>query len=195
MNNKEKLVLIGFLKNGLSTRELDNLLGHDKNKTKGWKSFEILKKYNLKNSYKGKLFLYSNTQCISLIKMLGDFDLEHLIEKYPPTIVKKYSNSKILAENEKMFYNVMGGETRNIIRDFFAPIKKIVGTCQFKGCTKGDLDTVHLSRERPEIFMDSAKELRKRKFGFFEYPIMKVMIKFLKGHQHKEAVCFLCFPE
>lgn len=192
MDNKEKLVLINFLKTGLSTRELDNLIGYDKIKTKGWKSFEILKKYNLKNKDKGKLFLYSNSHCLKFIKKLKEIELDSLIQKNPPRIVKKYSNSKILAEDEIKFYQVMNGETRNIIQGFFAPYKKIVHVCQFEGCKNKKLDTVHLNRERPEILKDVAKELGMKKQNYFEYPIMKVMIKFLKSHQRKGSICFLC---
>ena len=104
MNKKERLVIINFIKNGLSTRKLDKLLGYDQNKTKGWKSFEILKKYNLKNEYKGRLFLYSDSQCINLVKNLEEHKLDELMENNLPKIFKKYSNSKVLAENEEIFY-------------------------------------------------------------------------------------------
>jgi len=191
MDKTENLVLLGFLKNSLSTRELDKLLGYNKKKTKGWKSFEILKKYNLKNEDKGKLFLYSNSQSLKIIKELKKYNLNQLIRE-PPKIVQKYSNSKILAKSEEDFYKVIGGETRNIIQSFFSPLKKIVGHCQYKGCNNKDLDTVHLKLDRPKIFKNSAKELAIKRKEYFEYPIMKTMIKFLKFHQNKGVICFLC---
>jgi len=192
MDSKEKLVLINFLKTGLSTRALDNLMGCDKTKTRGWKSFEILRRYNLKDSDKGVLFLYSNSQCISFIKKLNKIQLSELIRGEIPKIINKYSNSKVLAKDEYSFYQVMGGETRNIIQSFFTPMKKIVKPCQFLKCYNKDLDTVHLNKERPTIFMDSAKELRLKKGNLFEYPILETMEKFLKSHQRRGVICFLC---
>jgi len=54
MNKEEYEVILNFLKSGFSTRQLDKLLGH-KN-TRGWVSWDVLKKYKLRNSDKGKLY-------------------------------------------------------------------------------------------------------------------------------------------
>jgi hypothetical protein len=71
INKLENSILIGFLKQGKSTRALDNML-----KVKdahGWPSWEILQKYNLKNKDKGILFLYKNRELNFLFKKLKDY--------------------------------------------------------------------------------------------------------------------------
>jgi hypothetical protein len=41
-DNKTKLILLNFLKSGLSTRQLDLHLGLDNKKSKGWESWNKL---------------------------------------------------------------------------------------------------------------------------------------------------------
>jgi len=196
MNKKEYRVLLNFLKSALSTRQLDNLLGYDN--TRGWVSWEILKKYKLKNSDKGKLFLYSTIQSKMIIGQLAKEIKEDLIDEIirlnPPNNLQKYKNTWVIAESEKSFYNILSGETRNIIRDFFNPEKKLIGKCQFKDCmNKGQIDTVHFGKDRPQIFMDCAK-INKIIFDteLFKYDVYKTMKCFLKSHAKSKSICFLC---
>jgi hypothetical protein len=196
MNKKEHEVILNFLKSGFSTRQLDNFLGN-KN-TRGWVSWDILKKYGLKNLDKGKLFLYSTAQSNKIIKLLNEEVKEGRLDKLkklnPPKNLQKYENTWVIASSEKSFYNVLSGETRNIIRDFFNPEKKLIGKCQFNGCkNKGQIDTVHFSKDRPQIFMECAKENKtKLSKGLFKFDVYKTMMCFLKSHSKNKSICFLC---
>ena len=127
MNKKEQLILLNFLKSGLSTRELDKLLNN--HNSHGWISWKVLKQYNLINGDKGSLFLYTTSQSNQLIKELvsnSENKLNTLIKKYPPTTIQKYAQTKVIANSEKDFYNIMSGETRNIIQGFFNPKKELL---------------------------------------------------------------------
>lgn len=197
MLKKEYTILINFLKSGLSTRQLDRLFKH-KN-TKGWVSWVILKKYKLNNSDKGKLFLYSTNQSRKIIAQIMSRRKEGFIDKLikhsPPGNLKKYKNTYVIANSEKSFYNVLSGETRNLIRDFFNPRKKIIGKCQFEDCnSKGkQIDTVHFNMDRPEIFIQCAKKYKEKdKSGLFRYDVHKTMTAFLKYHSKAKSICFLC---
>ena len=197
MEKKEKEVLLYFLKSRYSARQLDELLGFSVG-SKGWVSWNILKKYKLKDQDKGKLFLYSSTQCNKIIKLLmvekkeGYIDI--LIKENLPSKLKKYENTYVISDSEKSFYNILAGETRNIIRDFFTPQKRLIGKCQFNGCNKKTtLETAHFSKDRPQIFKESAKIHKKRfKNKLFKFDVYKTMKSFLEGHSKKKSVCFLC---
>lgn len=197
MKDKDIIVLLNFLKSGFSTRKLDKLLGYSN--TKGWKSWEILKKYELKNEDKGKLFLYSAKQSreiiLQIMKEQKENYIDFLIKNNPPKNLKKYVNTYVLAESEKSFYNIFSGETRNIIRDFFNPEKKLIGKCQFKGChnKESQIDTVHYSKDRPSIFIKCANKFKTKSLpNLFRYDIYKTMKCFLEAHSKEKSVCFLC---
>ena len=194
----EFITLLNFLKSGLSTRELDNLLGHKSGKTKGWVSWDILKKYKLKNSDKGKLFLYSEQQSGEIIGKIvlrpGIRQIDKIVKVNLPNNLEKYKNTFVIASSEKSFYNIFSGETRNIIQSFFNPKKKIINKCQYKGCksSKQQIDTVHFSRERPEIFMECAKINRKKLGNKYQFNVYNVMKCFLMSHFSRKSICFLC---
>src|SRR3989338_1941856 len=195
MDKKEYDVLINFLKSGLSTRKLDKLLGHSN--TKGWVSWDILKEYKLTNPDKGKLFLYSINQCKMVIRQLEE-KKERIVDEFiklnQPGNIDKYRNIFVIAKSEKKFYSAMSGETRNIVRDFFHSEKKIIGKCQYGGCSdSGQIDTVHLRKKRPQIFTDSAKK-NKEIFskGLFKFDIYGTMKDFLITHSKRHSICFLC---
>jgi len=196
-NAKEIDVLVGFLKSGLSTRELDKRLGYSST-TRGWKSWEILKKYGIKNMHKGKLFAYPMNQSKKMIKILLENSrhnsVENLIEKNPPKNLDKYKDTYVIARSENTFYDIFSGETRNIIQGFFNPIKKSVGKCQFKDCNfRGELDTAHYLSDRRPIFIGCARKFKGTdENGFFKYDVYKVMRCFLETHFKKRTVCFLC---
>jgi hypothetical protein len=194
--NNELIVLLNFLKSGLSTRKLDKLMGFSN--TKGWKSWEILKKYNLKKEDKAKLFLYSEQQSNKLIsEMIKEPEegiLDELISNNPPNSLEKYKNTFVLAPSEKDFYNIFSGQTRNIIRDFFNPKKKLMGKCQYLGCMAGgEIDTVHYQKERPAIFKESAAKY-KQPFNdkLFKFDVYMTMRDFLASHSSERIICFLC---
>jgi hypothetical protein len=194
MDKKEYEILLNFLKSGMSTRELDKLLGH--NNSKGWISWKILKKYKLKNSDKGKLFLYKADQSKKIIKLLIEKEKENyideLISNYPPNHLEKYRDSFVISKSVDSFHDIISGQVRNITRDFFNPKKKIIGKCQFKGCNKTQLDAHHYSKNRPQIFKEGAelnKEILKNKYCKFD--VYKTMKSYLEAHKGK-GICFLC---
>lgn len=197
MNNyQESIVLLNFLKSGLSTRQLDKLLSY--NNSRGWVSWDILKKYLLKNSDKGKLFLYSTAQSKQIIDLLVKRKkvglIDDLINLHQPNNIQKYKNTYVMADSEKSFYNIFSGETRNIIRDFFNPEKKLIGKCQYHDCkNKGQIDTVHFTKDRPKIFVECAK-INKVKFNeeLSKFDVYKTMKCFLKNHSKNKSICFLC---
>ena len=187
----EDIVLINFLKSGFSTRKLDALLGFSK--TRGWKSWEIIKKYNLKKEDKGKLFLYSGKQAGEIInKIISGGNLNRIIPENPSKILEKYKENFVLANSEKAFYDIFSGETRNIIQYFFNPEKKLMGHCQFKGCTQKDTDTVHLARDRPDIFMKCSAKNKIGEGVYFRYDLYKIIRCFLQEHARPKSICFLC---
>jgi len=196
MDKKEYKVLLNFLKSGFSTRQLDRLLEH--RNTRGWVSWKILKKYNLRHSDKGKLYLYSTAQSKRIINQLAkekkEGIIDRLIKENPPQNLQKYRDTWVIADSEKSFYNILSGETRNIIRDFFNPKKKLIGRCQFKDCkSKGQIDTVHFRKDRPKIFMECAEKNKiKMRKGFFKYNVYNTMKCFLKSHAKTKSICFLC---
>jgi putative sterol carrier protein len=197
VKSQEIDVLVSFLKSGLSTRELDKRLGYS-SATRGWKSWKILKKYKLKNTDKGKLFVYPLNQSKKIIKNLmenprHDF-IENLIENNQPENLDKYKDTYVITKSEKAFYDIFTGETRNIVQDFFNPLKKSIGKCQFKDCdSHGELDTAHHLSDRRSIFILCAGKFKEMdENGFFKYDVYKVMRCFLDTHFKKRTICFLC---
>ena len=133
----KKDVLLYFLKAGYSTRQLDKTkLGLSPKKSKGFSSWAILKKYNLRNEDKHKLFIYGQKQAQSIINQISKNKkvgaIDDLIKINKPTNLKKYLNSYLLTDSEESLEKILSGETRNIIRNFFLPQKKLIGRCQFK---------------------------------------------------------------
>lgn len=189
---KDKTMLIEFLKFGLSTRQIDSAIGY-KN-SRGWRSWEVLKKYNLKDSDKGCLFPYSSRQVSSILdRIMKGSKLSSILRIEIPEIIKKYKNIKVIAANEKDLYLAVSGETRNLIRNFFSSKKKKLGVCQFIGCVyKGELDTVHLFENRPSIFINCAKNFKRKIGDNNEYDLYSIMNCFLTKHSKKNAICFLC---
>ena len=165
MNKNEIDTLLYFLKAGYSTRELDKRMGFSSNKSKGWKSWDILQKYNIKTKDKGKLYVYTSRQARLIIKDILNIKskspIDILLSINKPDNLKRFTDSFLITENPESLYQIMKGETRNIIRDFFITKKKIIGTCQFKGCNESKaLETAHYGKSRPEIFLESANKYK-----------------------------------
>lgn len=191
MEAKNQLILINFLKSGYSTRQLDKLIG-DKN-TRGWTSWQILKKYKLTESDKGKLYLYGNQQATKIIKELEHKNITQALKNNTPSLLKKYEETYVLSKSEKSFYDIMSGETRNIILGFFSNQKKLINKCQLEGCkTTKTLDTVHFNKDRPQIFKECAKNNKVEFEDYFKYDVYKTMACFLRSHAKFKSVCFLC---
>jgi hypothetical protein len=189
---RDKTILLEFLKSGLSTRQIDLIVGYKD--SKGWRSWEVLKKYHLKDSYKGCLFSYSSRQVFSILdKLMKGSKLKAILRSEIPDIIKKYKGIKVTAANERELYSAVSGETRNLIRNFFSVRKKKLGICQFAGCKyKGELDTVHLFENRPSIFINCAKKFKIRIANKNEYDLYSIMNCFLMNHSRKDSICFLC---
>ena len=197
MTKNEKDVLLYFLKAGYSTRELDKKkLGLNPKKTRGYSSWEILKKYKLRKEDKHKLFIYGQRQALFIIHQIPNIDkigaIDILITANGPSNINKYLNSHLLADSEDSLEKILSGETRNIIRNFFLPQKRIIGQCQFKKCKATDLDTCHLKKSRPEIFKASASKFKKDLNGLFLYDLYKIFEDYLYSHKSNKSVCFLC---
>tara|TARA_Y100000768_G_scaffold284119_1_gene218678 strand:+ start:657 stop:1340 length:684 start_codon:yes stop_codon:yes gene_type:complete len=197
MTKKEKEVLLYFLKAGYSTRQLDKIkLGLDPNLTKGYSSWEILKKYKLRDEDKHKLFIYNKKQSDNIILKLSELNkkgaIDILIASNKPTNIDKYCNSYLLAESEDSLEKIMSGETRNITRNFFLSQKKIIRECQYKNCKAQKLETCHFKRSRPEIFKKSASKFKKDLNGLFLFDLYRIFEDYLYSHKEKKSVCFLC---
>ena len=196
MKKHELDVLLYFLKAEYSTRELDKKLGYSANTSKGWFSWKILKKYRVRDSDKGKLFVFKVQQAKSMIKEIPNIASKHpisiLLQRNKPNHLKRFLDSHIITESADSLYQIMSGETRNIIRGFFLPQKKIIGVCQFKNCNVKLLQTAHYKKSRPELFKASANKYKKRLSGKFKFDLFKIFEDYLMSHSGKKAVCFLC---
>tara|TARA_B100000902_G_C27022879_1_gene770499 strand:- start:82 stop:753 length:672 start_codon:yes stop_codon:yes gene_type:complete len=197
MNKKELDILLYFLKAGYSTRQLDDKMGFSSKKTKGWMSWDILKKYNINDTDKGKLFVYTTTQARSIIKEIPKIKskspIKLLLSINKPDNLKRFIDSFIITDSTEKFYQIMTGETRNIIRNFFITHKKIVGKCQYNGCNETRaLETAHYGMSRPEIFIKSADKYKKSISGKFIFDLAEIFEDYLMSHAGKKIVCFLC---
>ncbi len=197
MKKSELEILLYFLKAGYSTRQLDEKMGFSSKKTKGWVSWDVLKKYNINATDKGKLFVYTTRQAKSIIQEIPKINskspIKLLLSINKPDNLKRFVDSFIITESTEKFYQIMRGETRNIIRDFFITHKKIVGKCQYSGCnTTKALETAHYGMSRPEIFMKSADKHKKSISDKFIFDLAKIFEDYLMSHSGKKAVCFLC---
>ena len=191
---KHSDILFYFLKGSFSTRKIDEKIGYDPIKSKGWESWNVLKKYKLKNSDKGKLYIFSSSETKRIIKSFisTENDLDSIISSTEIALLKKYKKSFLIAKSEKDLVNIMSGETRNITRSFFITTKKLIGTCQYKGCNSTKLETAHFKKDRPQIFMNSAKKFREVHDAMFIYDLYKIFYDFLISHSKKKSICFLC---
>ena len=196
MDKQEKTTLLYFLKANYSNREIDKKLGYNPKRSKGWKSWEILKKFFLTNNDKGKLFIYKTRQAEKIINKIPEINgpgaIDILIAANKPTLIKKYENSFLLAKSDESLVKILSGETRNLVRDIFLPQKRLMGICQVKGCSETKLDTCHYKKDRPTIFINSALRFKNELGDLFMYDIYKIFEDFLLSHKEKRSVVFLC---
>ncbi len=193
-NTKDKDVLLHFLKSGLSTRQLDNMLGHDSVNSKGFKSWKILKKYNIQDKDKNKLFCFRKQESLAIIKGImvaqDRKKVDIIFKSTKPKFFEKYRDIYIVTNSDLKVLTMLSGEVRNITQSFFSPLKKIVTTCQFPECNRNDLDTVHLQKSRP----DNLKIACDHGYisGTEKYDVYKILLQYIHLHSKKNSLCFLC---
>ncbi|GMQ95130.1 MAG: hypothetical protein BMS9Abin13_241 [Patescibacteria group bacterium] len=190
----EKEVLLNFLKSGLTTRQLDEALGYNSKKSNGWESWAILKRYKIDKKYKGHLFCFRKHECLQIIREIMVADnkgaVEKILDEARPQFLECYSDTYLIADSDEKVKGVLGGEVRNITQSFFSPLKKIVGVCQYPRCKKTNLDTVHLKKSRPEIFLEACALGRIPNSK--KYNVYKIMKQYVQLHDRKKSICFLC---
>lgn len=191
---EEKNVLLNFLKFGLSTRQLDNHIGYNSKKTKGWQSWRILKKYKIESIDQNKLFCFRTQESLIIIKDIisakNRNEVKNILNKAEPNFFEKYRSVYIVADSKDKVLTVLSGEVRNITQSFFSPLKKLIGSCQYPDCNGKNLDTVHLMKSRPEIFKLACD------FGCInnskKYDVYKILRQYIHLHTNKKSICFLC---
>lgn len=191
-------VLMAFLRDGASTREIDRRLGHDPRHTRGWQSWDILKRCHLRHGDKGSLFVLGHREAATAIRSVmharGRRSVKKTLDGVKASSLARYDSVFLLAPSERAFYGVIEGETRNLVQRFFNGRKQSIGRCQFRGCRdNGALDTVHLRWSRPELFLASARKHKRRVAkGVFRFDVRATMKDFLTGHLHRDSIVFLC---
>ena len=193
-------VLVAFLRDGASTRDIDHRLGHDPRRTRGWQSWDVLKRYHLHHGDKGSLFVLGQretaTAVRAILKARTRSSVKKVLDAVKASCLARYYSVFVLAPSERAFYALIEGETRNLVQRFFDGRKQAVGRCQFRGCRTSDaLDTVHLRRSRPELFLSSARKHRRRVAKrVFRFDVRATMEDFLTAHLTRDSVAFLCKP-
>ena len=197
VNLEEQKTIRFFLKEGFSTRKIDSLLGYNSQETKGWKSWKLLQKYNIKEKHRHALFLFSENEIKSIIdsilKSTDPNSIEDLIAKRVPKVVAKYQSSYLACKGEKELSSILSGEIRNITQQFFKKNKSAAGNCQVKGCTNTKLDTVHLNDRRPNILKQAASKAVIGEINNLKvFDIQKTIINYLSLHSKAKTICYLC---
>jgi hypothetical protein len=197
MKKEEILTLTLFLKNGHSTRNIDTRLGFDSKVSKGWKSWDILKKYFLKIEDRHKLYLFSENEIKVILKNISKAknrpETIKILLDSSPNIVSKYKNSYLLTKSEIELSKILSGETRNITNIFFKKSKSSANNCQYSKCKNTDLETVHLNERRPAIFINAAKKSKIGKINELQiFDIYSTMTKYLHYHSLPKSICYLC---
>lgn len=194
---QNEVALISFLKDGLTTREIDSALGHDATTTKGWKSFKILKKHHLINSDKGRLFCCASlAEARAVVKELMTCQdragVEAVLSSWKPRILEPFEGIQIIAPSPQALTKALSGEGRNLVQRFFSRRKVILGHCQFPGCQETDrLDTVHL-RERRTVKLEQAARSAQSTDGESRFDLYKLMRAFLESHLPPGEIAFMC---
>jgi hypothetical protein len=187
----EEKIIFDYLRNNLSTRKLCKKYPEIKDPT-GFRSHDILKKFNLKKEDKGKLFLFTKKEALCKIERIlkngrGILDLAAEPENF-----KKYKNLYVIAKNEDGLYRLMNGELRNLVQSFFKERKKQYGICQYKDCKNKNLDVAHHhKRDRKKLLRIAASKNKMENGDYYKFDIYKIIIDFLNLHKNN-AVMFLC---
>jgi hypothetical protein len=201
VTTKERRVVLAFLADGLTHREIDLILGRNPATTKGWHSFGILtKQFSLVGSDRGSLFLAGRKDAsricgeVVLTRKRAPLDLQ-LPKLRPPRVLEPYRDTLVLARNAKAVQAMLAGEARNLIQSFFSGRKAAAGTCQMHGCRESNhLDSVHMSRTRPQLFIEAAKRHSVSIGARWQFDVYSTMRAFLLSHMGLQQIAFLCKP-
>lgn len=99
---KDRDILLNFLKSGMSTRQLDASMGLKG--TRGWVSWKVLRSNGIRDSDKGRLFLYSNPEIMKMIEQVKrGHKMEDLAASATPKKLEKYRNVFIVAGSDVAF--------------------------------------------------------------------------------------------
>lgn len=197
MTKNEILALTLFLKNGYSTRTIDEQLGFNSEVSKGYKSFAIRKKYSLFNEDCHKLFLFTEQEIKIILKDISESEsrneVKNILVSSTPNIISKYKNSYLVAKSEVELSKILSGETRNITHGFFKKSKTFANTCQYSKCKNTNLETVHLVKRRPTLLINAAKKSKIGKINELQiFDIYRTMSEYLRSHATPKSICFLC---
>ena len=192
-------ILVAFLADGLTHREIDLVIGQDPNKSKGWVSFGILTgKFKLKGTDRGALFLFGKNEAKRVVKNMILKRSRKVLDRATGSrngfkILLPYKDTSVLARSPQALQRMLSGEARNAIQRFFESRKRATKTCQMQGCREAKgLDTVHLLRTRPILFVKAARKFGIKAGNMYRFDIHAVMELFLKSHMGLQHVAFLC---
>ncbi|GEM_PF-3150802 len=200
-NEQRDAILLHFLRLGLSSRDLDELAGHDRRITKGFRSWRIIKALGLTNAeHKGKLFAFNSQEARQMIRELVNTQNPAVLEGKTPAKLKRFDGVFVEARDAEQFRSAFSGVARNLVQNHFTPMKKLFAKCQHPMCSNSATDCAHWGKDRGSIFIDAANasanptaENRSR------FDVLKTMHRFLDGHITKHPrhgfeyhVRFLC---
>ena len=201
MITKEQQILSSFLADGLTHREVDLTLGLNPSRSKGWHSFRVLtQRFGITGADRGALFLYPRQEVRRVIRAISDAQtrvpLDTMLPRLkPPNVLEPYRNTFALARSASALQRMLSGEARNAVQRFFESRKVAVGSCQMHGCRERlRLDTVHLLRTRPALFIRAAREHGTAKADRVMYDVYATMKSFLEAHMGIRPIAFLCKP-
>lgn len=187
----EEKVLFDYLRNNLSTRKICKKY-HEINDPTGFKSHDILKKFNLKKEDKWKLFLFTKKEALYKIERIFKKERGILDIVAEPKNLSKYKDLYVIAKNKDSLYHIVNGELRNLVQSFFRERKSQYAICQYRNCKNKNLDVVHHhKRNRKKLFWLAASKHRIKKGDYYKFDIYQIVINFLNLHKHN-AVMFLC---
>ena len=201
MTTKERQVLNSFLAEGLTHREVDLTLGLNPARSRGWYSFRVLTKgFGITGVDRGTLFLYPRQEVRRVITAISDArsraPLDRMLPRLkPPNVLEPYRDTFVLARGAIALQKMLSGEARNAVQRFFESRKTAMGRCQMHGCRERlKLDTVHLLRTRPVLFIRAAREHGTADNRGVMYDVYATMKSFLEAHMGIRPIAFLCQP-
>lgn len=195
----EQTILMAFLSDGLTHREIDLIIGQDPKRSKGWISFGVLTGgFNLKGTDRGALFLFGRNEAKRVVRNMILKRNRKVLDRATGSrnkfkILLPYKDTFVLARSPLALQRMLSGEARNAIQRFFESRKRATKICQMQGCREAKgLDTVHLLRTRPILFIKAARKFGVKAGKIYRFDIHAVMELFLKTHMGLHHVAFLC---
>lgn len=195
----EMKVLSAFLFDGLTHREIDLRLGRNPAKSKGWISFDIMRKrFHVRGEDRGTLFLSTKRDAVRLLNRIARADnraaVVAILTRIPtPSVLAPYRGTYAIADSPRALQRMLGGEARNAVQRLFQARKKAHKRCQMPDCDESRrLEVAHLMRDRPSLFIAAAAKHAKRESGRLVFNVSDVMEDYLRRHVGLRAVAFLC---